>query len=80
MTTLPLLFALCALLLQHGSFVPPKPQRDNGSAATNAQPAVFPAVMIPQQDGLEQPLKMDKLAIDIRIVGNIAITTMDMRF
>lgn len=83
MTTLPLFFVLLALLLQHGSSVQPKQQRDKSLSTpvvNSEQPKAFPAVLVAQPDGSQQPLKMDKLAIDIRIVGNLAVTTMDMRF
>lgn len=40
----------------------------------------FPAVRIQQGDSSGAILKMDKLDIDIKIVGNTAVTTMDMQF
>lgn len=76
-----LLLTAFALFLQHdGSVVPNQQHVQTQPRAKKEQREPFPAVMVQQQDGSQQPLKMDKLAIDIRIVGNLAITTMDMRF
>lgn len=40
----------------------------------------FPAVLLPQEDGTKKMLGMDKLSIDIKVVGTLAITTLEMRF
>lgn len=40
----------------------------------------FPAVLLPQEDGTKKMLGMDKLSIDIKVVGTLAVTTLEMRF
>jgi hypothetical protein len=40
----------------------------------------FPAILLPQEDGTQKPLRMDKLSIDIKVIGTLAVTTMEMRF
>lgn len=61
-----------------------KPESLSGSAiiwdeeedSTNT----FPSIMIKDGEKPSQPLGMDALKVDIKVVGNIAVTTLDMTF
>ena len=40
----------------------------------------FPAVMVKDQSGTSAPIQLSDLKIDVRVIGNIATTTMEMTF
>lgn len=50
-----------------------QPQTDDSTKA-------FPALMIDNARQISTPLGMNKLKVDIQVVGNIAVTTLDMTF
>ncbi|ASS48345.1 MAG: hypothetical protein A3D31_08725 [Candidatus Fluviicola riflensis] len=49
------------------------PQTDDSSKA-------FPALMVDNARQISTPLGMNRLKVDIQVVGNIAVTTLDMTF
>lgn len=49
-------------------------------ASLSARAQNFPAVIFQAEDGKYQPLKIDRLKVDIQVVGRLATTTMEMRF
>ncbi len=40
----------------------------------------YPAILIQNEDGVSSPIRLSELSIDVKVIGNIATTTMDMRF
>lgn len=68
---------LLAVLLQNNTPVQQAEARRVPEADTAKR---FPAILLPQADGTQKPLRMDKLSIDIKVVGTLAVTTLEMRF
>jgi hypothetical protein len=57
------------------SFQKNEPQPD-GKDSTNA----FPTIMVDNERQISTPLGMNRLKVDVQVVGNIAVTTLDMTF
>lgn len=78
--TVPFVLVLLAVLLQSSASAQDAGAVDVGRTPKAEPASRFPAVLVPREDGTRRPLGMDKLSIDIRIIGTLAVTTLDMRF
>lgn len=45
-----------------------------------AAPDTYPAVMVETENGSTVPMKMTSLRVDVKVIGNVATTTMHMQF
>lgn len=78
------LLAPLAVLFMYFSFDEENVEQPNAAPVQLAAPTdsvkTFPAIMIKEGDKPSRSLGMDQLKVDIKVIGNIAVTTLDMTF